>query len=201
MTTTQQQQNYNNMFHVPQVSISPSHHPEVMTNTPNSLDHMMTNFPGRTRTRSRCISCSDSSLGNSFEESTSFLLESTLMSRRARTSSVCERIQEGSCTGTVTYFCKSKGHGFIRPDNQDKMDSGDEHFVHVSDIDSQWVPLKGDQVSYRLCPIPPKFEKFQAVNVNISHMVDLPHKRWDNPETPDEIQLEESASHPPPADV
>ena len=36
------------------------------------------------------------------------------------------------------------------------------------------------QVSFRLCPVPPKFERCQAVNVTITKMVDLPHKRWTN---------------------
>ena len=36
------------------------------------------------------------------------------------------------------------------------------------------------QVSFRLCPVPPKFERCQAVNVTITKMVDLPHKRWKN---------------------
>ena len=35
----------------------------------------------------------------------------------------------------------------------------------------------GPQVSFRLCPVPPKFERCQAVNVLITRMVDLPHKR------------------------
>merc|ERR1740131_500976 len=149
MTSTQQQ-NYNNMFQLPQVSVSPVHHPTSINSPPNSLETMMNQVTGRTRLRSRCISCSDSSLGSSFEESTSFLLESTLIPRRARTASVCERIEEGDWTGTITYFCKSRGHGFIKPDkkhmNDNDVDTGEEHFVHVSDVDSQWVPLKGDQV-------------------------------------------------------
>jgi hypothetical protein len=34
------------------------------------------------------------------------------------------------------------------------------------------------QVNYSLCPIPPKFEKFQAVNVRITSMSPLPHARY-----------------------
>eukprot|EP00092_Neocalanus_flemingeri_P097076 GFUD01123662.1.p1 GENE.GFUD01123662.1~~GFUD01123662.1.p1 ORF type:complete len:154 (+),score=38.83 GFUD01123662.1:361-822(+) len=118
-----------------------------MSSPPSSLDNF--GFKGGRR-RSRCISCSDSSLGSSFEESSSFLLESTLLPRRVRTASVCERIQ----------------------------------------------------VSYRLCPIPPKFEKCQAVHVTITRMSTQSHKRWDTPETPEDVQTDDDLSnHPPPADV
>ena len=44
--------------------------------------------------------------------------------------------------GTVSYFCRSRGHGYIRGD-----ESGEEHFVHVSDIESEFVPMKEDKVS------------------------------------------------------
>ncbi len=37
-----------------------------------------------------------------------------------------------------------------------------EIFVHISDIEGEFVPRKGDRVSYRLCPIPPRFDKFQV---------------------------------------
>merc|ERR1712029_873345 len=144
--------------------------------------------------RSRCISCSDSGVGSSFEDS-SFLLENTLLPRRSRTSSISERIKSETQNGTVTYFCRSRGHGFLRDDH------GEEHFVHVSDIESDFVPMKGDKVSYRLCPIPPKFERSQAVNVQITQMSPSTHKRWDSPQTPEDLQLDEHGSHPPPADV
>merc|ERR1712179_343791 len=182
---------------VPRVYISPTSSP------PRSLD-----MPGpgiSNRGRSRCISCSDSA--SSLEESS---LVSTLLPRRVRTASVCERIKEGTQTGTVTYFCKSRGHGFIRP-NDYQPERGEtlhsrggagEHFVHVSDVESDFVPLKGDKVSYRLCPVPPKFERYQAVTVHITRMTEVPHKRWDTPETPDDIMSEEeSFGHPPPADI
>jgi len=154
--------------------------------------------------RSRCISCSDSA--SSLEETS---LVSTLLPRRVRTASVCERIKEGTQTGTVTYFCKSKGHGFVRPsDYQPERGETErsrggvgEHFIHVSDVESDFVPLKGDQVSYRLCPVPPKFERCQAVNVTIINMVDLPHKRWDTPETPEDYQSGDESHHPRPGDV
>lgn len=181
-----------NMF-VPKVSITNS--PGIFNSPPSSLDSF--GFSGGRR-RSRCISCSDSSLGSSFEESSSFLLESTLLPRRIRTASVCERIKGDTQSGTVTYFCKSRGHGFIRPSQNET----EEHFVHVSDVESEFVPLKGDQVCFRLCPIPPKFEKCQAVNVTITKMSTQSHKRWDTPETPEDIQPEDDlTNHPPPADV
>ena len=42
------------------------------------------------------------------------------------------------------------------------QDPGQELFMHISDIEGEYVPRKGDAVSYRACPIPPRFEKLQA---------------------------------------
>ena len=42
------------------------------------------------------------------------------------------------------------------------------------------MPLPGDEVEYRLCPIPPKFEKTQAVHVNIIHLTPEVHVKWDS---------------------
>jgi len=156
----------------------------------HSIDNF---FP--TKRRSRCISCSDSGFGSSLEES-SFLLENTLLTRRSRTSSISDRIKSTPQQGTVSYFCRSRGHGYIRGE-----ESGEEHFVHVSDIESEFVPMKEDKVTFRLCPIPPKFERCQAVNVQITVMSSSPHRRWDSPQTPEDLESEELASHPPPADV
>merc|ERR1712154_156108 len=150
-------------------------------------------FP--TKRRSRCISCSDSGVGSSFEDS-SFLLENTLLPRRSRTSSISDRIKSGTQRGTVSYFCRSRGHGYILGEG-----SGEEHFVHVSDIESDFVPMKDDKVTFRLCPIPPKFERCQAVNVEITVMSSSTHRRWDSPQTAEDLETEELQSRPPPADV
>ena len=97
--------------------------------------------------------------------------------------------------------------------------------MHISDIEGEFVPRKGDTVSYRACPIPPRFEKLQAsLSGLISHyfryiwfyktlqliqtstflqavhihIVDFgegdgtPHRRWENPETPEELEEEKS---------
>ena len=53
-----------------------------------------------------------------------------------------ERIKSEVQTGSITYFCRSRGHGFIRGDD------GEDHFVHVSDVESEFVPMKGDTVNY-----------------------------------------------------
>lgn len=49
-------------------------------------------------------------------------------------------------------------------------------------IEGEYVPLPGDQVHYRLCPIPPKLEKFQAVHVEIVNLTPQVHLKWDSPE-------------------
>lgn len=48
-------------------------------------------------------------------------------------------------------------------------------------IEGEYVPLPGDQVQYKLCPIPPKFEKNQAIHVNIINFTPEVHLKWDCP--------------------
>ena len=51
----------------------------------------------------------------------------------------------------MSYFCRSRGHGYILG-----QDNGEEHFVHVSDVEGEFVPMKDDKVLWfilrlRLC--------------------------------------------------
>lgn len=193
----------------PSLSFSPEHR-----NSSSSLP----------RQRLRCASCSDTSFSAALDES-SFLLD--IRPRHFRTPSICEQIQDETYTGTIVYFCRSRGHGFIRPErgsggsrrpsmefscghnnnlnNNNTQESEQDHFLHISDIDSDYVPRKGDKVTYSLCPIPPKFEKFQAVNVRITSMSPLPHARWDAPQTVEDMdgkeEEEEDRQLPPPGDI
>ena len=57
-------------------------------------------------------------------------------------------------------------------------------FMHVSDIESEYVPMPGDRITFKLTRIPPKNEKFQAVEVRIVGLcLDEKnahhHVRWD----------------------
>ncbi|ETN60720.1 hypothetical protein AND_007661 [Anopheles darlingi] len=83
--------------------------------------------------------------------------------------------------GKVKSFSRSKGHGFIVPSA-----GGDDIFVHISDIEGEYVPLPGDEVSYRLCSIPPKYEKVQAIHVQITHLTPEKHSRWETCIGPDD---------------
>jgi len=105
-----------------------------------------------------------------------FLIPSPLPTRRNRTSSLSEKAKAGPVLhGRIKSFCREKGHGFIVPD-----DGLETIFVHVSDIEGELVPLSGDEVSYKLCPLPPKFEKFSATHVVITHAKEgSTHERWD----------------------
>ncbi|KAI5633675.1 hypothetical protein NE865_13623 [Phthorimaea operculella] len=49
-------------------------------------------------------------------------------------------------------------------------------------VEGEFVPLPGDEVIYRLCPIPPKFEKNQAVHVRINHLTPEKHQKWSEPQ-------------------
>ncbi|KAK6637998.1 hypothetical protein RUM44_008422 [Polyplax serrata] len=101
-------------------------------------------------------------------------LPSPIITRRTRTNSTSARALENPLEkGKVKMFCREKGHGFIKSDR-----TGEDIFVHISDIEGEYVPLSGDEVEYRLCPIPPKYEKTQAVHVNIVHLTPEVHVKW-----------------------
>lgn len=104
-----------------------------------------------------------------------YLIPSPLPTRRTRTCSASARASEGpSFTGVCKCFSRSKGHGFITP-----ADGGNDIFVHISDIEGEYVPVEGDEVSYKICSIPPKHEKVQAVDVTITHLAPgTKHETW-----------------------
>ncbi|XP_051573167.1 calcium-regulated heat stable protein 1-like [Myxocyprinus asiaticus] len=105
----------------------------------------------------------------------SYLIPSPLPTRRNRTCSAAARAAEGPVfTGVCKCFSRSKGHGFITP-----SDGGNDIFVHISDIEGEYVPMEGDEVSYKICSIPPKHEKIQAVEVTITHLAPgTKHETW-----------------------
>lgn len=46
-------------------------------------------------------------------------------------------------------------------------------------IEGEYVPVEGDEVSYKMCSIPPKYEKVQAVEVTITHLAPgTKHETW-----------------------
>lgn len=106
------------------------------------------------------------------------MVPSPLPTRRTRTVSMSEKAHAGpTFIGTVKSFCREKGHGFIQP-----TDGSEAVFVHISDIEEDFVPKEGDEVTYKLCPIPPKMEKCSAVHVHIKHPKEgVQHERWDLP--------------------
>lgn len=111
-----------------------------------------------------------------YEGSPHSLMPNPIITKRTRTVSMLEMALERPTEyGVVKQFCRVKGHGFIK-----KNDGGDI-FVHISDIDGEYVPKVGDEVSFRLIPIPPKCEKFQAVHVQITNFTPEVHLRWETP--------------------
>uniref|UniRef100_A0A8C8RC89 Cold shock domain containing C2 n=1 Tax=Pelusios castaneus TaxID=367368 RepID=A0A8C8RC89_9SAUR len=76
--------------------------------------------------------------------------------------------------GVCKQFSRSQGHGFITPEN-----GTEDIFVHVSDIEGEYVPVEGDEVTYKICPIPPKNQKFQAVEVVLTNLAPhTKHETW-----------------------
>ncbi|XP_004226327.2 calcium-regulated heat-stable protein 1 [Ciona intestinalis] len=109
-----------------------------------------------------------------------FLVPSPMVTRRTRTYSASRRATEGPMhQGVCQFFSCSQGHGFIKPTDGS---SDDLIFMHISDIEGDYVPLYGDILSYKLTRSPPKMEKFQAVEVRIVTMCvggKDQHVRWD----------------------
>ncbi|KAL8596524.1 hypothetical protein ACOMHN_041586 [Nucella lapillus] len=115
------------------------------------------------------------------DTSTHFLIPSPVPTRRSRTYSQSDRaLKAPEKKGVIKSFCRQKGHGFIIPE-----DSTDPLFVHISDIDGEYCPLPGDEVTFRTISIPPRNEKKQACHVIITHLKPGEvHDRWDLPVPP-----------------
>ncbi|KAJ1067864.1 hypothetical protein K5549_016518, partial [Capra hircus] len=103
------------------------------------------------------------------------VVPSPLPTRRTRTFSATVRASQGPVyKGVCKCFCRSKGHGFITP-----ADGGPDIFLHISDVEGEYVPMEGDEVTYKMCSIPPKNEKLQAVEVVITHLAPgTKHETW-----------------------
>ncbi|XP_054616470.1 cold shock domain-containing protein C2 isoform X1 [Dunckerocampus dactyliophorus] len=102
-------------------------------------------------------------------------LPSPLPTKRTRTYSATVRAHSGPVfKGVCKNFSRSQGHGFIRPSH-----GGEDIFVHISDIDGEYVPVEGDEVTYKVCRVPPKNLKVQAVEVKIIHLnPGTKHETW-----------------------
>jgi len=130
------------------------------------------------------------------------MLPDIIITRRTRTISMNGRIEEDVHEGTVRFFCRSKGHGFIDDDiatatAEAKNNITNGHpatfnvsvpvFMHISDIEGEYIPRKGDRVRYQTCPMPPRFDKPQAVHIQIIDFTPEVHHRWCDKETPEEL--------------
>lgn len=122
-------------------------------------------------------------------------LPEVIITRRNRTVSMSGRIDHNVIQeGTVRFFCRSKGHGFIDPLVKDNSTLPSHPvFVHISDIEGEFIPRKGDKVRYHLCPMPPKFDKFQAVHLEIVDFTPEKHHKWSEKETPEELEEDRRA--------
>ena len=60
-------------------------------------------------------------------------------------------------------------------------------FMHISDIEGEYCPRKGDRVRYLVCPMPPRFDKPQGVCIKIIDFTPEVHKKWAEKETPEEL--------------
>ncbi|KAI0990151.1 hypothetical protein GJ496_000264 [Pomphorhynchus laevis] len=113
------------------------------------------------------------------DDSTHLLLDFLSQSRqckRARTISACQRIAgEPTVEGIIDSFCRQKGHGWIIPNDK----KHEKVFLHISDIEEDWVPEIGDQVTFKRLAMPPRNERFQAVCVHYKQLDKL-RKAWND---------------------
>ncbi|XP_055051086.1 cold shock domain-containing protein C2 [Misgurnus anguillicaudatus] len=102
-------------------------------------------------------------------------LLSPLPTKRTRSYSATVRANAGPVfKGVCINFSRSQGHGYIRPAH-----GGEDIFVHISDVEGEYVPMEGDEVTYKICSIPPKNVKVQAVEVTITHLKPgTKHETW-----------------------
>uniref|UniRef100_H3CH92 Cold shock domain containing C2 n=1 Tax=Tetraodon nigroviridis TaxID=99883 RepID=H3CH92_TETNG len=119
--------------------------------------------------------CGDPRVASSPSPLHSLDLPSPLPTKRTRTYSATVRAHSGPVfKGVCKNFSRSQGHGFIRPSN-----GGEDIFVHISDIEGEYVPVEGDEVTYKVSRIPPKNLKVQAVEVKITHLnPGTKHETW-----------------------
>ncbi|KAL7668274.1 hypothetical protein ACOME3_008982 [Neoechinorhynchus agilis] len=107
---------------------------------------------------------------------------SPVPSRRLRTISACQRAAAGpDFTGVIDSFSREKGHGWIS--TKVEGDSGgrrEKIFLHISDIEGDWVPRIGDIVTFKKHPMPPRNEKLQAVHVRFVHLKPGNRECWDD---------------------
>lgn len=101
---------------------------------------------------------------------------SSYATRFTRSASLCEKMPQKIFHGRISNFCREKGYGMIRMEAKDE-----EIFVHISDIEGEYIPLPGDKVRFCMCPIPPKMEKMQAVHVQIEEFCHEKHQKWVQP--------------------
>lgn len=118
-------------------------------------------------------------------------MPSPLITRRTRTLSTSERgMRNPDQSGTIISFCRTKGHGFIKPDKPAGT-GGDHIFCHVSDVEGEFIPLKEDRVTFRVCAIPPKMDRFQAIHVRIVNFSHAKHHKWNEPPSAEERREEQ----------
>lgn len=60
-----------------------------------------------------------------------------------------------------------------------RLSAGPECFSPSRSVEGEYVPVEGDEVTYKMCSIPPKHEKLQAVEVVITHLAPgTKHETW-----------------------
>ncbi len=81
------------------------------------MSHFAFALPVPSPRRQRCLSCSDNTLDLTLDTLDNSNIPEVIVTKRTRTVSMCGRIVDEEEEGTVKYFCRSRGHGIINPDD------------------------------------------------------------------------------------
>ena len=61
-------------------------------------------------------------------------------------------------------------------------------------VEGEYIPLKEDRVTFRLCPIPPKMDRYQAIHVRIVNFSHAKHHKWNEPPSAEEREEQNDAT-------
>ncbi|NXR30554.1 CHSP1 protein, partial [Zosterops hypoxanthus] len=110
-----------------------------------------------------------------------YLIPSPLPTRRTRTFSAAAHPPGTgpACPGIPSTPCACTALGVYGLANLQGLMGNFDICSWVEIIEGEYVPVAGDEVTYKMCTIPPKNEKLQAVEVVITHLAPgTKHETW-----------------------
>merc|ERR1712179_428688 len=111
------------------------------------------------------------------KNTTQFVIPHPVPCKRTRTTSISKLAANSpEQFGTIIEFNRGKGHGFVKADNEEQ-----KIFLHISDIEDEYVAHVGDRIRFRTIPMPPRMTQKMAVEVSLVDIDEtVNHERWDS---------------------